>query len=347
VSAHFPNKVFVVGRETPDALEGSYARAFRALGATVVHWDMPRKSAQHTRIGKVGKLLNNFWPVEAWLTKANRDLVLAVLEHGPDLVIVGGTNRVLAGALSQIKASLPECQLVLVWPDSLLNCYSHVIDAIPVYDLIATYSRSTVDPLTRLGARKVVWLPLAFDPDLHLSKESIDNRPTGNTDCDVSFVGNYTAEREEAVLQLASRGLRIKVWGPLDWQRFAKNRTALKSYWQGGPLFGADFSRAIKCAPVSLNPINPITFPAANMRFFEIMGIGGAQVSAACPEMEAEFSDNERCFYYGNGKFLGDVVERILGDDILRGRVAKAGQERILAAHTYVHRARAITELIA
>jgi spore maturation protein CgeB len=341
-------KVFIAGRVTKDALEGSYLRAFQKLGLTVTSWDMPKALVGRTRLGPIGRFVNGFWPVEVWVMKANRDLLLAVLKSSPDLLLVFGGSSVSGGVLGQIKAALPQCQIVLIWPDSLLYCYSWVLDAIPAYDLIATYSRATVDPFLRLGARRAAWVPLGFDPELHspYPDENQNSRAVVYANCDASFVGSYTPEREEIVVQLVSAGLRVRVWGSRDWERAARDRAALKKYWQGGPLFGKDFCLAVRSAPVSLNPINPVTYPAANMRFFEIPGCGGVSVCAKSPELEAEFPDRQACYYYDSPADAARVVRMALDDPEGRKRVSRAGQEIVLGAHTYVHRAQQILELV-
>jgi spore maturation protein CgeB len=343
-----PLKAFVVGRVTEDALEGSYLRAFQKLGLTVKSWDMPKGLDRQTRLGGIGRFVNGFWPVEAWVMKANRDLVLAVIESSPDLLLVFGSTRVSAGALGQIKAALPKCQLVLVWPDSLVYCYSWILNAVPVYDLIATYSQATVDPFLRLGARRAEWVPLGFDPELHppYADGAEDSRAQVYADCDASFVGNYTTEREEIVVHLVTGGFRVRVWGPREWERKARDRAALKKYWQGGPLFGQDFCLAVKSAPVSLNPINPVTYPAANMRFFEIPGCGGVSVCARSPELEAEFPDGQACYYYDSPANARSVVRMAIDDPEGRKRVSRTGQEMVLHAHTYAHRSQQILELV-
>jgi spore maturation protein CgeB len=261
---------------------------------------------------------------------------------------VFGNSRVSAGALGQIKAAPPQCQLVLVWPDSLLYCYSWSLDAIPAYDLIATYSQATVDPFLRLGARRAAWVPLGFDPELHPPNPDANPGPRAQVyaDCDASFVGNYTPEREELVVQLVSEGLRVRVWGPLEWNRSTRDRVALKHYWQGGPLFGKEYSLALSLAPVSLNPINPVTYPAANMRSFEIPGCGGVSVSARSPELESDFPDRQACYYYDSKASAVSVVRMAVKDLEGRERVARTGQEIVLRAHTYTHRAQQILELV-
>ena len=191
-----------------------------------------------------------------------------MLDSRPDIVLVFATCRVLAGTLGQIKASLPDCRLVLVWPDTLLNCHSLTISAIPMYDLIATFSKASIGAFGRLGARRAEWVPLGFDPELH--PPNIPRDPRFSGEYDVSFVGNFSAERERVILRLVESGIRVPAWGaPSSW-RAVENQEAAKRYFKGGPLYGKDLCAAVKAAPLSLNPIYRLTYPAANMRFFEI-----------------------------------------------------------------------------
>lgn len=340
------NDIIIVGRTTADALESSYARAFRHLGFNVTIFDNQASLRRWVRMGRLGDAINNFWPCQPWIAKANRELLSQAFEQRPEIIIVGGINVVLAGTLAQIKSTLPKCKLVLIWPDSLLYCRSGTIEALPVYDLIATYSKATVGPLHSLGARRVEWVPLAFDPELHHPPSGGDPRSDAYRDCDASFVGNYTPEREKAVLSLVEAGLRVKVWGSHEWKRSARNQQVIRRHWQGRTLWGTDYYQAITLASTSLNPINPVTFPAANMRFFEILGCGGIPISAACPEMENEFLDGESCFYYGPGKGIVETVRSVLENPEHARRVARRGHEQVLARHTYVHRAQQLLELL-
>ena len=82
------NNIVIIGRATVDALEGSYARAFRRLGFSVTVFDNPRSLRRSVRLGKVGEVINTFWPCQPWIAKANRELLTTVFEQRPDIVIV-------------------------------------------------------------------------------------------------------------------------------------------------------------------------------------------------------------------------------------------------------------------
>src|SRR5262249_28132757 len=121
---------------------------------------------KYCRLGALGRKFNAYVPVGTWVRKANREMVVKARQLMPRLVAVVGSCPVSAGALAQIKASL-EVTLVHIWPDTLVNLDSSLIECLPLYDLECVYSQSAVKPIQKLGATRPVWVPLAGDPSIH------------------------------------------------------------------------------------------------------------------------------------------------------------------------------------
>jgi hypothetical protein len=111
-------RVLLVGRFAPTALERSYASAFDDLGCEVRNFDIAASINRYCRLGRLGRYFNTYVPVEPWVHKANRELIVIAREFRPSVLIVVGQNRVRAGALAQIRSMLP-LQVVFIWPDSL------------------------------------------------------------------------------------------------------------------------------------------------------------------------------------------------------------------------------------
>lgn len=331
----------LVGSSQYGTLESSYARALQGLGWEVQLWDPAAALQRALPGGPLFRFLTAYVQVEPWIRKANRSLVLRVRILEPDLILTFPNTVLRAGTLAQIKAS-ENAALVCVWPDTFVNWDTHQSACLPLYDLVATYGQSTISAVERLGARRVAWVPLAGDPHLH---PAVSRTAGEHTDlaADVTFIGGWRPEREAALARL--EGLDLKIWGP-DWGRRCKRGSAARRAWQGRALRGPDFARATACSKVSLNIIDPTNYPAANMRFFEILTAGGLQVSSACPEMEAELRHGEHLFYYRDEDELLPVLWSLLTEPGTRGRVAEQGHARVLEKHTYAHRARQILELV-
>jgi hypothetical protein len=330
-------RLLLAGTWGPGALERAYAGAFEQAGCEVLRFDLFSLEQRFVRLGAPGRFFNRFVPVEPWIRKANRQLILEARSFRPDVIVVVGQIRVLAGALAQALL-VTRARAVCIWPDTLLHLGGERIDALPLYDLVASYSRDSVPLFERLGARHAAWVPLAGEPAAAREPEA------GPLAADVSFIGQWRPEREAALGALLDGlpGRDVKIWGP-DWGRRARGR--VRAAWQGRSLFGEEFARAVASSKVNLNVIDDTNFPAPNNRFFEIPCLGGLQLSSACPEMEDEFQQGRDICYYREVGEIPDLVRNLLADETHRAEIARAGAEKARAAHTWGHRVRQILDL--
>ncbi|HAJ35403.1 MAG TPA: hypothetical protein DCL15_06885 [Chloroflexi bacterium] len=339
-------RVLLAGTFAPGALERSYAAGFEDAGCNVQTFDIAGAINRYCRLGRFGRMFNTFVPVEPWIRKANRDLVLLAMKSTPDLIAVFGQNRVRSGALAQIRSMLPNVRLVYVWPDTLVNLGEASISALPLFDLIATYSQSTVQQFEYLGARHVAWVPLAGDPHMH-GVSSITDAERHTFGAEIAFVGQWRPERQaamEVVLQ-AFPERDVKIWG-LDWGRRARDHAAIQKAWQGRPLYEKEFALALATSQINLNIIDDTNYPAANMRFFEIPTAGGLQVCSACPEMENSFRHEDTVFYYRSLAELPAILRQLLDDTKICNQVKTAASQLLLSQHTYKHRSEMILRLL-
>jgi hypothetical protein len=334
------NKIMLVGHFGVGTLAQSYRSAFQQLGYEVSCFDLGVSVEKNCRFGAVGRKFNFYVPVEAWIRKANREMVVKASDLTPALVIVVGTCPVSAGALAQIKASF-EVTLVHIWPDTLVNLDSPLLECLPLYDLVCVYSHNAVGPVKKLGARRPVWTPLAGDPSMHGVPQCTASE-TAEYGADLTFIGGWRPERE-AVLSSLTR-FDLKIWGP-DWGRRCRNNPLVLKAWQGRALRGAEFAKAVASSKINLNIIDQTNYPAANMRFFEIPCAGGLQVCSPCPEMEHEFKHAETLFYYKDEDELSIQIRHLLDNSEVRERVKPAAYRKVMEKHTYFHRAKQILGL--
>jgi hypothetical protein len=332
----------LVGHFGIGALAQSYKVAFEEAGCELFCFDINSAVKKYCRFGTLGRKFNAYVPVEAWARKANREMVVNARQFIPQVVVVVGSCPVAAGALAQIKASL-EVALVHLWPDTLVNLDSSLIECLPLYDLECIYSRNAVEPIRRLGANCPVWMPLAGDPSIHGMLHCTESE-TAEYGADVAFIGGWRPERE-AVLSALTH-FDLKIWGP-DWGRRCKNNPAIIKAWRGRSLRGRDFAKAVACSKINLNIIDQTNYPAANMRFFEIPCAGGLQVCSPCPEMEPDFKHGETTFYYRDESELSDQIRHLLGNSSLRQKAMRAANMKVMENHTYLHRAKQILSLTA
>lgn len=334
-------RVLLVGAFPEEALERSYERAFASLGYETLRFDVPQELSRAVRFGFLGSFFNRFVPIEPWIRKMGRQLVIRAIIHQPDLILNFGHYPVRAGALAQIRSSF-SVPIIHVWPDPFQNWDTHMCAALPLLDLVATYSRYTIESFHQLGARRAVWLPFAGDPALHHPTTcSLDERH--RYQADISFIGSWRPEREAALMKLTN--FNLKIWGS-DWGRRCRGNTAILKAWQGRAAYGEEFSKIVACTKINLNVVEVTNYPGANMRFFEIPSAGGFQLSSMAPEMAEAFRDWNHIVYYRNYDELPQLVTQLLQMDEQRKRMAAAAHAQIINLHTYVHRASQLLELM-
>jgi hypothetical protein len=331
-------RVMLVARRDESGLLGSYGRAMEHMGVDVRYWDLEGAIDRSVRLGVLGRRLNSSIPIPAWQARANRAFVVAARTEDPDAIFIACTARVEAGALAQVKASVEGVRLALVWPDPMQNLAPFTIAALPIYDVVATYSERSIDSFRRLGAADVRWVPFAADTFLFgtISTPMEERQPFA---CDVVFVGNRRPERERAILALLDAGVNVKVWGENTWVKDAIAPARARRYWQGRPAYGADFVKATVSARLALNVIDDTNYPAANMRFFENLACRAPSLVSPCPEMEGLFPDGAGVAYFRNDVELVTRAKSLLADELERERMAEDGYRRVLAGHTYTDRA--------
>lgn len=322
------SSVLLVGNFNLGSLESSYFNAISSKGYNVEKFDIVVAEEKYCRFKPLGSILNKYLPVDAWQRKANRELILIAKRLNPDLIIYFGQNRFLVNAIAQIKA-MTNSKHVLIWPDTLLNFGSTHILSLPLFDCVASYSKNSINSLIQLGGRNVIWLPLAGDPILHKREQT-----QVKFKYDVSFIGQYRPEREEAISYILQNleNVNVNIWGP-DWRRRSKDKLILKSI-RGEALYGADFSEVVQLSKINLNIIDDTNFPAANMRFFEIPILGGVEVCSLCPELEFDFLNNQHIFYYESLNHLVEIVKSILSFENIESIQSNAYNHAV-NNHTY------------
>lgn len=336
---HF-KKLFIVGLTDKQSLESSYKSAAVELGFDVLHYDLSIQTEKHIKLGKFGRALHTFLPLDAWTKKLNRDIIITAKKYSPDIFFYFTSAPILYGTLATLKATLPEMKIVWIWPDTPMNLKEHCINSAKLVDITATYSSSTIKIFSQLGFNNVKWVPLAGDMLMHNKEINIKK----SYECDVSFVGGWRPERERAMKIISNnfKDVKIEVHGPL-WNEKVRDK-CLSNNVKGKGFYGDKLAAYFNSSRININQIDDTNFPAANMRFFEICTAGGLQLTSSCPEMEDEFRNKQHLLYYKNETELLENIEWVLNHPGNSNEIRKAGQQLINNKHSYIHRLESIIQ---
>ncbi len=329
-------KILIVSDSSIYAVAHSFTAALKRMGHEVESFDPYKAIAKYVRLNKAGKILHTFVPVEAWTRKGNRELAVFFQKYRPDKVMVFGNAPVLFGTLAFMK-SISESQIILFWPDTLMNLGQDQLNNSRLYDLLATYSSNSIEVFKKLGYRNVKWLPFAGDSDFlggaNKSTEFL---------YDISFAGGWRPEREKTITAIldAFPSIKFSVAGT-EWGKNCKDKRILKNF-RHKPLYGKAFGDFLRQSRISLNVIDNTNYPAANMRFFEIPAAGGLQLCSACPEQAGIFKDRETILYFNNDKEAIEQVKFVFANEQAAAAIRAKSYELIQQAHTYESRLKEI-----
>jgi spore maturation protein CgeB len=335
-------KIFIVGTINNFCLETSYSSAASSLGYQVVRFDPSYELSKYVKLGRLGHIANSFLGVEVWSKKMNRELIIKVKEARPEVLMIIGGTKIYYGTITTIKAILPACKVVWVWPDTPLNLTVNNFTSASVVDLSATYSNATLSAFQSLGFKNVHWVPLAGDLSMHWKEANQGN----GFNCDISFVGMWRPEREK-IMKIINEHfghLKIEIHGSY-WKRNCGDKQLLKK-WKGNGFFAQALSTHFNSSRINVNIIDDTNYPAANMRFFEIPTSGGLQLCSTCPEFESEFLDKKNIVYFENEDALVTKINWIMNNSQEAIEIRKSSQLKIKQTHNYTQRLQTILSLI-
>jgi spore maturation protein CgeB len=300
-----------------------YSDAFRKMG-----WD----AIDIIGNDDVGRRL---WSWERAGTElSNHESVLAELESfRPDVVYVQDLSFLPPPLVARIKRTCG-CRVV-----GQHSCPWAGDDRVRAYDLVLT---SFPHYLGRIGALGVEahFLPIAFG---HQVLQKILPRERHYP---VTFVGGVNGsaghwDRGTEVLEgLAALVPDFAWFGYVIGKRedFDRKCPSLSRAWRG-PAWGRQMYEVYAASKIVVNRHGEVARGYANnMRLFEATGMGAMLVTERAPNLGDYFVPGTECITYGDTADLVEAVHHHLARDAEREQVARAGQARTLAEHTYEKR---------
>ena len=220
--------------------------------------------------------------------------------------------------------------------------HSHVRN----YDLILTYGGGppVIGQYERCGARRCVPIYNALDPQSH-HPVARDERFAG----DLAFLGNRLPDREARVHEFylePARRLRQRrfVLGGSGWGSgivLPENMNYL------GHVYTRDHN-AFNCSPRAVLNINRDSMARTGYspptRVFEAAGAGACLVCDAWEGIEQFLEPDREVICVQSGAEVEHVVAALT--EAHARRIGKAGLQRVLAEHTYRHRAVLLREVL-
>ncbi|MFZ5997571.1 MAG: CgeB family protein [Nitrospirota bacterium] len=270
-----------------------------------------------------------------------------------DLIIkasgVGVFDELIETAVLQVKRP---GALALFWdvdaPATLdrmrLNTDDPFRALVPRYDLVLTYGGG--DPVVKtyrsFGARECIPIYNALDPSTHYPVA-----PDPRFEGDLGFIGNRLPDREARVHEFfvsaaAELPTRRFILGGNGW-----GAPVLDNIKYVGHVYTCDHN-AFNCTPKAVLNINRESMAQYGFspptRIFEAAGAGACIITDQWDGIEMFLDPGREVLTASNGN---EVVEHICALTIERASsIGKAAYRRILAEHTYAHRAAQLEDIL-
>jgi spore maturation protein CgeB len=263
---------------------------------------------------------------------------------------VGVFDELLERAVLDVRRSEA---LVVFWdvdaPATLDRVHADARDPfrplIPRYDAICTYGGG--DPVVQayraLGARQCVPVYNAFEPDTHFPTPS-DPR----FEADLAFLGNRLPDREARVegfflAAAAKRPDRRFLLGGSGWD--GKPVPANVRY--AGHVFTRDHN-AFNCTPTAVLNVNRESMARYGFspptRVFEAAGAAACLITDEWEGIELFLEPGREVLVAGDGDAVAAHLDALTPE---RARnIGRAARRRVLAEHTYGHRAAQVSLLL-
>jgi spore maturation protein CgeB len=271
-----------------------------------------------------------------------------------DLLVKASGVGVFDGELERaVPAICPSHALCVYWdvdaPATLestaANDDHHLREVIPHYDLVLTYGGgdAVVAGYRALGARLCVPIYNALDSSTHYSVP-----PQAQFRCDLGFLGNRLPDREARVEQFFFRAAELLpgrdfLLGGAGWADKAAPSNIRKLGHVGTAHHNAFFSSGLATLNINRDSMARYGFSPPT-RVFEAAGAGACLITDAWQGIEQFLEPDREVLVAEGGEAVAEILARLTPE--AAGRIAAAATKRVLAHHTYAHRARQVDDLL-
>lgn len=313
-------RVLYIGSTWRGSNAQSIRRAFESLGHEVVAIETEEALAFYGRslvLRAANRLLKR--PLRRHTRPICEAAVEAARATRPHMVFACKALYFDGNVLEDIRKA-SGAVLVHWHPDDHRNKANSSADfrrAIPVYDVHVTPKTFNVAELLEDGARRVEFVPYAYDPEVH---RPVPPRP--GPPRQAVFVGTFETERAAYLEQAAREGVDLEVWGG-HWQRLPR-RSPLRACCRFREVRADEMAATFASAQLCLGFLRKVNRDLHTARTFEIPASGGVLLSERTDEQRSFFEESKEALYFDTPDEMVASIRRYSArpDDLARIRAA-------------------------
>lgn len=270
----------------------------------------------------------------------HRQLLKTAKQVNPDLILLLKGVSLPYDALAELKA-ITGATFATWWLDDPMR-YEAFVPVLPLLDYFFSFDRAYIPRVEEHGVKTAVYLPCACAVDFFHS-HPLTSREQALYGNQISFVGTYYPQREEALSVLESFDLGI--WG-VGWQRRLSKTAKMHSAYRGRAM-PQKAGKIYQASDICINIHHEQTIDGGlNFRTFELTACNAFQIVDYVPGIEELFDVDKEIICFHDYDELRWLVRYYLDHEVERRQIAERGHKRFQQNHTIWHRMQSMMEII-
>lgn len=329
-------RIALFGSKDYDSLEYHLNDSFTFLGHSVTHIDIKDVVAIPYKYNYFATKF--FKKYDEYLFQK---VAKKIIESDPELVVC--TYRFTHPiCIRLIKQALPKVKIIHINPDQLTTLEYQQIFASP-YDAYFTKDHYMVDFMKNKMGLNTFYLPEAFNPRVHLRPLNDRVELEDKIGIDLLSFGTMYPYRANMLAKLIEANINVSLFGSMDRRFF---RDDLKFKFNSEFITGQRKSELVYGSKIVFNNFHYAEIESANVKFFEIGGIGGFQICDYKSSLHEYSAIPVEEFTYKSINEAIDLIKFYSNKPLLRHQLASKQYDHFLLNHTYEHRIDQLLQLI-
>lgn len=284
----------------------------------------------------------------AIIDAAAEGIPVAVLKELPSLVIYITGQYVPRFPLELIRKRFNIPQILICTESPYLAAME--LRMLPFYDIAFTNDKSCLEKYRRVN-RNTFYLGVGFSPKFYPARRKV----AGKYHSDLFFVGSPVPGRIEFFNEICRdlKDVKFDMFGPLHAALPLSDQA--KRFWVSRSLKQPEVARRLAGTKISINffrsntdfrnGLNLVPY-SLGPRVYDSMAAGCLLLTNYREEIDELFVDGEDLVVYTDAQDFLKKLRFYLNNESERLRIARSGQKKVLAVHSYEHRAQKLLDAV-
>lgn len=286
----------------------------------------------------------------AIIDAAAEGIPVAVLKELPSLIIYITGQYVPRFPLELIRKrfNIPQ---ILICTESPYRAAME-LRMLPFYDIVFTNDKSCLEKYKRVN-RNTFYLGVGFSSKFYPMKGKVAKR----FHSDLFFVGSPVPGRIEFINEICRDldDVRFGLFGPLNVAAALPLSDKARRFWVARCLSQSETAKRLGGTRISVNffrlntelrdGLNLVPY-SLNPRVYDSMASGALLLTNYREEIDDFFLAGEDLVVYDGAQDFLKKLRFYLGNETERLRIAKSGQKKVLASHSYEHLAQRLLDAV-